>query len=163
MRRRILATIVIVTTVAVTLVFIPAALAIRSRIQRGDVLELQREAAIVANEVTPSGPIDVDELAQRINSDHDLALYDELGRRVAGEGPEIGDRPVVLASSSSSAIPVGVDVPSNRPSPMAPATRCSSSIGRLRRRASSQPTSAAAAMIASATAARRASALTMRS
>ena len=101
MRRRILATIVIVTTVAVTLVFIPAALAIRSRIQRGDVLELQREAAIVANEVTPSGPIDVDELAQRINSDHDLALYDELGRRVAGEGPEIGDRPVVLAIDGS--------------------------------------------------------------
>lgn len=101
MRRRILATIVIVTTVAVTAVFIPAALAIRSRIQRGDVLELQREAAIVANRVTPSGPIDVDALAKLISSHHDLGLYDQLGRRVAGQGPAIGDRPVALAIGGS--------------------------------------------------------------
>ena len=101
MRRRILATIVIVTTVAVTAVFIPAALAIRSRIQRGDLLELQHEAAIVANEVTATGPVDVDALARQIDSDHDLALYDERGRRVAGEGPDLGDRPVELAIQGS--------------------------------------------------------------
>lgn len=101
MRRRILATIVIVTTVAVTALFIPAALAIRSRIQRGDLLELQREAAIVANEVAPTGPIDTDALAQRINSDHDLAMYDQFGRRVSGEGPALADRPVVLAIQGS--------------------------------------------------------------
>ena len=101
MRRRILATIVIVTAIAVTAVFIPAALAIRGRIQRGDLLEIQREAAIVANGVAPTGPIDIDALAGQIDSGHDLALYDELGRLVSGEGPAIGDRPVVLAIQGS--------------------------------------------------------------
>ncbi len=101
MRRRILATIVIVTTIAVTAVFIPAALAIRGRIQRGDLLELQREAAVVANEVAPSGPIDMDALAGRIKSAHNLALYDDLGRLVSGAGPAIADRPVVLALQGS--------------------------------------------------------------
>ncbi len=101
MRRRILATIVIVTTIAVTAVFIPAALAIRGRIQRGDLLELQREAAVVANEVAPTGPIDMDALAERIDSAHNLALYDELGRLVSGTGPAIADRPVVLALQGS--------------------------------------------------------------
>jgi methyl-accepting chemotaxis protein len=100
-RRRILATIVIVTTIAVTAVFIPAALAIRSRIQRGDLLELQREAAMVASDIAPTGPIDVEALAGRIDSGHDLAMYDQRGQLVAGEGPAIADRPVVLAIEGS--------------------------------------------------------------
>jgi signal transduction histidine kinase len=100
-RRRILATIVIVTTIAVTAVFIPAALAIRGRIQRGDLLELQREAAVVANEVPPAGPIDMDALAELIDDAHNLSLYDELGRLVSGTGPATADRPVELALQGS--------------------------------------------------------------
>ena len=75
MRRRILVTIVLVATLAVLAFFVPAPLAVRSRIQRGELLELQREASIVATpdrrrperSISPSC---------RVDSVHDLALYD---------------------------------------------------------------------------------------
>ena len=51
-------TIVAVTTLAVVAFFVPAALAIRSRIQRGDLLELQREASIVASRIPRPATID---------------------------------------------------------------------------------------------------------
>jgi signal transduction histidine kinase len=100
-RRRILVTIVIVTTIAVTALYIPAALAIRDGIQRRSLLELQREAAMVANTVTGSGPVDVESLLRLIERDHGLALYDGSGIRVDGDGPARADLPVELALEGS--------------------------------------------------------------
>ncbi len=50
-RRRVLAAVLLTTTLAVVAFFVPAALAIRNSQRRGDLLELQREASIVANRV----------------------------------------------------------------------------------------------------------------
>jgi signal transduction histidine kinase len=90
-RRRILATILLVTTLAVLAFFVPAMLAIRSRIQRSELLELQREASIVASRIPASGPIDLGAIAGAIDADHDLAVYGPDGVLVAGDGPQSAD------------------------------------------------------------------------
>ncbi len=74
--------------------FVPAALAVRSRIQRSDLLELQREAAIVASRIVPSGEIDLSAIEPAIEQGHDLAVYDREGRLVDGQGPATAD-PIV--------------------------------------------------------------------
>ncbi len=94
MRRRILLTIVAVASLAVAAFFVPAALAVRSRIQRSDLLELQREAAIVASRIPPSGAIDLTAIESAIKRGNDLAVYDRDGRLVEGRGPETAD-PIV--------------------------------------------------------------------
>ncbi|MET0324994.1 MAG: HAMP domain-containing sensor histidine kinase [Ilumatobacteraceae bacterium] len=96
MRRRILATIVGVAAFAVLAFFVPASLAMRSRIQRGELLELQREASIVASRITASGPVDLAAIGRAIDPDHVLALYGPDGTRVAGDGPAAAD-PIVQA------------------------------------------------------------------
>ncbi len=92
MRRRILATIVAVATLAVVALFMPAAASVRGHIERGELLALQREASIVARRVPPTGPIELATLSR--DSEHDLALYDSTGRLVEGNGPPVAD-PVV--------------------------------------------------------------------
>ena len=49
MRRRVLTAVVLTTTLAVIAFFVPASVAIRNAQTRGELLELQREASIVAN------------------------------------------------------------------------------------------------------------------
>jgi signal transduction histidine kinase len=90
-RRRILVTILGVTAFAVLAFFIPAALAIRSRVQRSELLELQREAAIVASQISSSGPFDLETIGRSIDAGHDLAVYRPDGTLVAGEGPAQAD------------------------------------------------------------------------
>jgi hypothetical protein len=96
-RRRVLVTILAVTVLAVVAFFIPAALAIRSRIQRGDLLELQREASIVASRIPASGRVDTTELVDTIEPGHEVAFYDGTGRLLDGQGPPAPDEFVAAA------------------------------------------------------------------
>lgn len=82
MRRRILGTVVLVTALAVTLLFVPAALAIRSRDLTEQEVEAQRDAAIAVAAIAPGDP-------QRdpLPVDDEYGLYDTDGRLVHGRGP----------------------------------------------------------------------------
>ncbi len=91
MRRRVLVTIVAVAALSVAAFFVPAAVAIRSRIQRNDLLELQREAAIVASRVPAAGSIDLAAFADVVESGHSLAVYDRSGDLIEGDGPAQAD------------------------------------------------------------------------
>ena len=101
MRRRILATVVAVAALAVIAFLVPTALALRSTVRHSDLLELQREAAIVASRIGPADVIDVDTLEQLIDPDHDLAFYDSAGRLVDGRGPARADAIAGLAVSGT--------------------------------------------------------------
>jgi signal transduction histidine kinase len=95
--RRILAAVLVVTAVSIAAFFVPAALAIRSAQERGELLELQREASIVASRVPPVGPIDDTVLQPVPGSRHRLGLYGPDGRLLDGFGPEQADRIVAVA------------------------------------------------------------------
>jgi signal transduction histidine kinase len=96
-RRRILLAIVAVTLAAVATFFVPAALAVRSSTRRKDSLDLERDAAIVASQISPTGPIDVSRLQALVGPDRKLGFYDSVTRSIRGTGPEIPDEPVLLA------------------------------------------------------------------
>jgi signal transduction histidine kinase len=114
-RRRILLTILLVTAGAVGAFFVPAMLAVRSRIQRSDLLELQREGAIVAGSITPGDPIDVAGLEDAIDR-AELGVYDAAGELVAGSGPARPDDVVQAALDGAFAEgAVGGDLVAARP------------------------------------------------
>jgi len=96
MRRRILVTIVTVAALAVIAFFVPAAYTLRDHVERGELLELQREASVVARRLPPTGPIDLSSLDTGHRS-HGLGLYDRSGRLVGGTGPASGDHVVEQA------------------------------------------------------------------
>lgn len=93
-----LVAVVAVTTLAVTAFFVPAAIAIRSTQQSGALLDLQREASIVASQLAS---LDASESAAALallqSSEHTFGLYSDEGRLVAGIGPDVGDEVVRLA------------------------------------------------------------------
>ena len=91
MRRRILVTIVSVTLAAVCAFFVPAALAIRSSTRRGDSLDVERDAAIVASQIPPVGPVDVAQFQHLIGTDRQLGVYDNAVGLVDGVGPRAPD------------------------------------------------------------------------
>ena len=91
MRRRILIALVTVTIAAIATFFVPAALAIRSSTRRGDLLDLERDAAIVANHVPPEGPIDVDGVDRLVGPHRRIGFYGSDGRLIEGSGPAHGD------------------------------------------------------------------------
>jgi len=97
MRRRILASVVAIAALAVIAFLVPTALALRSTVRHGDLLELQREAAIVASRIEPADVVDVSALEQLIDPDHDLAFYDSSGHLVDGHGPATADAFAALA------------------------------------------------------------------
>ena len=101
MTRRILTAVLVVTALAVAAFFVPAALAIRSTQEREELLELQREASIVAGRVPSFGAIDTDVLQPIVDEDHLLGLYDRDGTLLGGHGPEPPDRIVELGLSGS--------------------------------------------------------------
>lgn len=101
MTRRILAVVLVVTALAVVAFFVPAALAIRSSQAREELLELQREASIVAARVPPVGPIDTRVLVPTVDADHRLGLYDRDGTLLGGTGPEPPDQIVELGLRGS--------------------------------------------------------------
>jgi signal transduction histidine kinase len=90
-RRRILVTIVLGAACAVVAFFVPATIAIRNGIQRRDLLELQREAAIVAGRIERDVPIRYDDLRTAVHGGHQLGVYDADGRLQAGTGPTFAD------------------------------------------------------------------------
>jgi signal transduction histidine kinase len=96
-RRRILAAVLLTTTLAVVAFFVPAALAIRNSQRRGDLLELQREASIVANRVATLQVDDGAELEAILAEHHPLGIYSIDGRLLVGTGPGAPDRIVRLA------------------------------------------------------------------
>lgn len=97
MRRRILVTAVAVAALAVLAFSVPTALALRNAVRRSDLLELQREAAIVASRIKTADPADVTPLQGLIKADHDLAFYDGSGALVDGTGPATADGIVATA------------------------------------------------------------------
>ena len=97
MRRRVLAAVLVTTTLAVVAFFVPAAFAIRNSQRRGELLELQREASIVANRLAELAVDDDEELLSILDAHHPLALYSVDGRLLVGTGPAVPDRIVQLA------------------------------------------------------------------
>jgi signal transduction histidine kinase len=96
--RRILAAVLAVTTLAVAAFFVPAALAIRSAQRRGELLELQREAAKVANQLSVlDRSDDVTALQPITSSNFRLGLYAIDGHLIGGIGPPRADTVVALA------------------------------------------------------------------
>ncbi|HEV7761337.1 MAG TPA: hypothetical protein VGO78_20170, partial [Acidimicrobiales bacterium] len=84
MRRRILATVMVVTAIAVATLFVPAALAVRSRDAAGQEVELQRDAAVAAAGLPVDRPRDA---TFPTDDEHRYGLYRLDGTRVAGRGP----------------------------------------------------------------------------
>lgn len=103
MRRRILATVVGVTIVAVACFFVPAALAIRSRDVEAQRLDVQREAAVTVAAIDPAHPADA---LLPVVPGHQYGLYDAGGDRIAGDGPSAADPPVVAAFTDGDALEV---------------------------------------------------------
>jgi signal transduction histidine kinase len=101
MRRRVLAAVLVTTTLAVVAFFVPAALAIRNSQRRGELLELQREASIVANRLEDLAVDDDEELLSILDAHHPLALYSVNGRLLVGTGPAVPDRIVQLAMNGN--------------------------------------------------------------
>jgi len=94
-RRRILTTIIAVTTAAVLGLFVPASIAIAGAIRRGDLLDVQRDASIAASLVPAEGPVDVATLQRALGPDRRVGLYSRDGALVGGFGP---DRPDPIVS-----------------------------------------------------------------
>jgi signal transduction histidine kinase len=97
MRRRVLLAVLLTTTLAVIAFFVPASVAIHNAQRRGELLELQREASIVASDLANLGVNDADELEAILDSHHPLALYSTDGQLLVGTGPPAPDRIVGLA------------------------------------------------------------------
>jgi signal transduction histidine kinase len=97
MRRRVLLAVLLTTTLAVIAFFVPASVAIRNAQRRGELLELQREASIVANRLTNLEVNDGQELQAILDAHHPLALYSTTGQLLIGTGPDAPDRIVRLA------------------------------------------------------------------
>jgi signal transduction histidine kinase len=91
--RRVLAVVLAVTTLAVVAFFVPAAIAIRNGQQRQDLLELQREASIVATRVAAQGLRR--DIVEPNDPDHSIGLYGPDARLIVGTGPEVATDPVV--------------------------------------------------------------------
>jgi signal transduction histidine kinase len=122
MRRRVLAALVAVTAFAVGAFFVPAAIAIRSTQQRGALLDLQREASIVASQLSSLDSSE-DALALELlqSSGHRFGLYAIDGSLVAGVGPRVGDDVVQLALAGNFAERyVGDDLVAAEPVRVAP-------------------------------------------
>ena len=97
MRRRVLLAVLLTTTLAVIAFFVPASVAIRNAQRRGELLELQREASIVANRLANLEVNDGQELQAILDAHHPLALYSTGGQLLVGTGPGVPDRIVRLA------------------------------------------------------------------
>lgn len=97
MRRRILAAVLVMTVLAVAAFFVPAALSIRNAQRRGELLELQRQASIVATQLAAPGFEEQDALDSIAESNLRLGLYAPDGRLLGGSGPTQPDRIVRLA------------------------------------------------------------------
>ena len=88
MRRRILAAILVATTLAVAAFGLPLAVAVRSLYRNQAVLRLEREVTRAATTVPDSYATSSDPVELPVSNDGSrLALYRPDGRRVTGDGP----------------------------------------------------------------------------
>lgn len=100
MRRRILASMVLVTFIAVIVFAVPLGYAAASIYRDREVSRLQREATSAAGALPAGGLHSKDGVDLPPHADGmQVALYDERGRRVVGEGPANGGTEVFQALS----------------------------------------------------------------
>ena len=89
--RRVLLTVVAVCALGVAVFFVPMALLAREQHRQSDLLEMQRLAAAAVRSVPP----DLRDAARRrpldTKSHQSYALYDAVGRRLVGRGPDQAD------------------------------------------------------------------------
>ena len=101
MRRQILRVAVLAVVAAVTLLGVPLALALQALLHANETNELERLALRAAVSVSPDvstgDPVEL----PRTESSIRLGVYDRTGRRIAGHGPDRGDRVVVRAQAGS--------------------------------------------------------------
>src|SRR5947209_18177697 len=98
MRRRLLGSMVAVTVLAVILFAVPLGVAAAHLYRGREVSRLQQDAtraagALPANGLRAGDPIELPQHRSAVQ----VALYDETGRRVAGDGPIQGDTEVTNA------------------------------------------------------------------
>jgi signal transduction histidine kinase len=106
LRRRVLVSILTVTTLAVVLFALPLGIAVERLYRTETVTALQQDAARVAAVVPdgiPGGPVTLPPAAA---SPASVAVYDTTGRRVAGAGPS---RSALAASGAKTQVRVGVE------------------------------------------------------
>lgn len=96
MRRRVLVAIVAVAVLAVTLFGTPLAVAVRRLDRARALLTLGREAAPLADEAERSPALRLP-AGDRLPPKARIGLYNEMGRRIDGEGP-VDAEPLVLAA-----------------------------------------------------------------
>lgn len=99
MTQRILSTVVAACMVGLVTFFVPTALAIRTKNQHQDLLEMQRLAATAASGL-PSGEIDRWLGSLGGHPDHSYAVYGPGGERLAGNGPARADQVTVTARAA---------------------------------------------------------------
>jgi signal transduction histidine kinase len=97
-RRRILTAIVAVTAIAILLFGLPLAVAVRSFVDEDAALRVERRAVLATREVPSDFAGAADPVELPANTDGiTLALYDESGRLVAGNGPAQADAATLRA------------------------------------------------------------------
>jgi signal transduction histidine kinase len=93
--------VLLTTTLAVIAFFVPASVAIHNAQKRGELVELQREASIVANRLANLEVNDNQELQAILDAHHPIALYSVNGRLLLGKGPAVADRIVRTAMAGN--------------------------------------------------------------
>ena len=94
MKPRIVASIVGVAALAVLLVGVPLAVAVKYLYASQEVLRLERQASETRQMVDPSALGTGDPIELTRAGAVSFAVYDAAGRRIAGNGPAIADDPV---------------------------------------------------------------------
>ena len=97
MTRRVLLTVVAACALGVSAFFVPMALVVREQNRQTDLLEMQRLAAAAARSVPPELRDAAGWRPPDTKRHHSYALYDAVGRRIAGRGPDPGDPTVTRA------------------------------------------------------------------
>jgi len=101
-KRRLVLTSVAVCLLGLAVFFVPTALTLRTMYHHADVLELQRELAIVIQQLpAAAGPADVP-MTTANHQHHRYAQYNAAGQLVSGNGPVTAD-PVVRTALAGAA------------------------------------------------------------
>jgi signal transduction histidine kinase len=101
-RRRILASIVVVAALAVLLFGVPLAFAVRNLYLSEETVRLERTATRAAGALPATGLKGVDPVdLPHPEPETSVALYDQAGRRAVGTGPADGGRAVQIALTGS--------------------------------------------------------------
>jgi len=98
MRRRILTSMIAVTAIAVAVLGVPSAIAVRRFYVSQAVLRLEREATQAARSVPDELATGSQPLTVPVSPAHiDFGVYDTTGTLLGGSGPAVADQPVVDA------------------------------------------------------------------